>query len=300
MGEIIIAGKKINYKPYVDDMYLERLKARLSTDCTFIRVFQKNLTDQFFSHLRNIVDPTIKHEQNFIISLSGQTGTGKSMAVISLAKLIYSLKFSYKNVCFFDSKILELAPTLPRDSIIIRDENPAKAVYGAGSQRIEMDLVVLSETVRKFGLSLIFVEPTERQMDIVKWYLETVDIDYDNRITRLAVKDPHTKTFLGAIYVRAVEATDVDWIEYNKIKDAFIEDVKKGNYSGAKADYTSLARKVASKIDTNIFSKKQDRLVYVQSMFPTFTNQEVRIIHTFVEIIIKGGDAALPEANNTK
>ncbi|MCJ7816853.1 MAG: hypothetical protein MUP55_03260 [Candidatus Aenigmarchaeota archaeon] len=226
--------------------------------------------------------------------------SGKSMSVISLAKQIYPTKFSYKNICFFDSKVLELAPAIPRDSIIIRDENPSKSVYGAGSQRIEMDIVVLSETVRKYGLSLIFVEPSERQMDIVKWYLETVDIDYDNRITRLAIKDPHTKTFLGAVYVPVLQASDPDWIEYNKIKDAFIDDVRKGNYSGAKADYTSLARKVASKIDTNIFRKKQDRLVYVQSMFPTFTNQEVRIIHTFVEIIIKGGDSALPTPNNTE
>lgn len=226
--------------------------------------------------------------------------TGKSIVVISLAKLLVPQRFTYKNICFYDAKILELAKDVPRDSIIIRDENPSKAVYGAGSQRIEMDIMVLAETVRKYGLSLILVEPSEKQMDIVKWYLETVDIDYENRITRMAVKDPYTKQYLGAIYIPVLPSDDPDWVEYNKVKDQFIKDVRAGRMSGAKTDYASLAKKIAKDIDTAVFSKKGDRLVYIQSVHPTFTNQEIKIIHTFVEIILQGGEDALPHAETSE
>jgi hypothetical protein len=220
--------------------------------------------------------------------------------MISLVKLVIPERFTYKNICFYEHKIAEIAKDLPRDTFAIKDENPDKAVHGAGSDRISMDFKVLVESVRKYGLSIILIEPAEKENDVVKWYLETVDIDYENRITRLALKDPKTKSYLGAVYIPVVPNDDYDWVEYNKIKDKFIDDRRAGNYTGAKDDYTSLARELVKKLDTDIFTKKNERLIFVQSQFPSFTNQEIKIIHCFVEVILKGGDASLPVCSEKK
>lgn len=293
MGKIKILGREYNYVPYQSQMYMDKLRLRLIADRTFVRVFAIDLTDKFISEMKDIVNPNFLHEMNSIWSVSGLSGTGKSLLVMSLCKMLVPERFSYKNFCFYDAQILEKAKEIPRDSFIIRDEGVDKAIYGVGSQRTSRQLQVLVETARKYGLNIVFIEPEFRVNEITKYYIETVDIDYENRITRCAVKDPVTMQYLGAIYVPVLPEKDKDWIKYNEVKDKFIDDMREGKLVGAKEDYKAIAKDLAEKINVDIFAKKNERLAFIQSELPTMTNAEIKIIHTFVEIILKGSGWAL-------
>lgn len=295
MPVVKIFGKKVEYRPYVSKMYLPKLKARLELNPSFIKVFKVDLTDDFFEEHRDIVNPDKHFVQNAVWVVSGGTGTGKSIVAYSLCKHLVPERFTHENICFFDSQILELAPQVPQNTFIVRDEGVGKAVFGVGSTRQRESLSVLIETCRKYGLSVVFIEPEERELDVAKYYLETIDMDMDRRVTRVAVKDAITKTYLGAIYVPVVPEDDEGWVAYNEKKDEFIEMMRRGEYRDSKVDYRALAIEFAARIDTEQFRTKGERRVYLQAELPNYTNAEVKIIQTFMEIVLRDGEDAIYE-----
>jgi len=293
--KIKIMGETYNYIPFKDEMYVDKLKIKLMNDKSFIRVFKNNVTDKFIKSMKTVIDPNKIHEMNTIWSVYGGTGTGKSIVVMSLAKILVGDKFSYKNMCFFDSQVLEKAKDIPRDSFIVRDEGVGKAVYGVGSQRTSRQLHVLAETCRKYGLNLVFIEPEFTENELAKYYIETFDMDIDNRITRCALREPSSKQCIGAIYVKVLPEDDEDWVKYNEMKDKFIENMKSGKLKDAKEDYKSLAKKILQRIDLDVFTKKKERLAYIRTQLPTMTNAEIEIVATFLEVMIKKGEDVLDD-----
>jgi len=232
-------------------------------------------------------------------TLSGETGyyitdnfmlthnSGKTISIMSLLKLIVPDRFSYKNFCFYDEEILELAKKVPRDSFIVRDEGTAKGVFGIGSNRQSAQLSLISEVSRKRGLSLCFIEPTEKINDVVKWYMETIDMDTKNRITRIALKEPKFMQYLGAIYVPIIPNDDKDWVLYNHRKDSFILDATEGRMTGAKSDPIQMAKEVLEEIDTELYTNKKERKAFIISKYPTYTSGEIDLISTHLEIEIR-------------
>jgi len=286
---IDIMGKKYDYKAYKDDMYMYLMKLRLMNNKSFRRVFKIDLTNKFINSMRKIVDPNHLFENNTIWSMSGATGSGKSLCVMSLIKVIEPDRFNYKHFCFFDEEILTLAKKIDRDSFIVRDEGTNKAIFGIGSNRQSANLQLVAEASRKRGLSLCFIEPEEKPSDIVKWYMETVDMDINNRITRIALKEPRNMEYIGAVYVPVLPDNDRDWVNYNKVKDKFIKDINEGNLSGAKVDVRSLAKEIFTEIDTSIYKSKKERKAYVLTKYPHFTNSEIDLILTYLEIYLREG-----------
>jgi ABC-type dipeptide/oligopeptide/nickel transport system ATPase component len=293
MGKISINGKEYNYKPYHNDITKERIYIRLGQEKTFINVFRRNMTDAFIKSMKEIVNPNILHEQNTIWNVDGESGSGKSMAIISLAKEITPHNFTYKNVVFFDQQILDIAKDTPRDSFLIRDETVD--MFGVGSTRVATDLHILSETCRKAGINLAFLSPSEKYIAVAKWCLSTVDIDYENRITRLALKDPVTKSYLGAVYVRVVRSDDYDWVMYNKAKDEFISSIREGKRTGGKGDYRSIAKEMAKKIDLENFRTKKQRIAYLRAELSNLTSGEIDMIATFMEMVIENGEESIDD-----
>jgi hypothetical protein len=293
---IDIEGQKYDFKAYYSPLDLEKIKLRLREETSFRNAFRRDLTNQFMSTMRGIVNPLDKHEENTIWNVRGESGTSKSYSVISLAKQLTPQTFTYKNVVFFDQQILDIAETLPRDTFIIRDE--AVKVYGVGSNRISMDMITLSETCRKYGINLAFLSPSDREIPIAKYILQTNGIDYKNRITRLALKDPSLNQFLGAVYVKVLPEDDYDWVMYNKAKDEFIKNVREGKKVAGKSDYKSMAIEVAEKIDIETFRSKKQRLAYMRTELSNLTNSEIDIIATFVEMVIKDGESSLDDLSS--
>jgi len=293
MGKITMLGKTLTYRPYMDSMYIHKLQSRLSYDKNFIIVFQKNITDDFLSALKDTVNPDVLFQSNTILQIYGQSGTGKSRWALSLAKFLTPNTFKEYNVCFFDSKVLDIAKTLSPNSIIIRDEGVGKATYGLGSQRTSAQLNILIETVRKYGLSIFFIEPLEVRNELAKYTIELVDMDVEQRITRVAVKNNFTNQYLGAVYFPILPENDPLVLKYEEVKDKFIDDVREGKFTGAKEDYKSMALTIVEKIDLEIFKSKKERVAFIRTKHPTLTNGEIDNIATFVEIIIKHGTEAL-------
>jgi len=272
-----------------------------------IPILVRKKTTKSYYHTANRMSVILKKNNDrhdvFGFTLSGETGyyitdnwmlthnSGKSLFVISLAKLLTKERFSYRNVVFYDQQILDRVKDIPRDSFLIRDETVA--TFGVGSQRIMADLTAVSETARKYGVNLAFLSPSEKEISVAKWNLHTVDIDYENRITRVGLQDPFTKHFLGAVYVKVLPDDDEDWVNYNVAKDEFITSVREGKRIGGKEDYKSMAQNITKKIDLEIFTKKKERLAYIRTELPNLTNAEIDMVATFVEIILKHGTEAL-------
>lgn len=295
MPKIIIKGEEINYKPYMDGMYLEKIQLRLAENKSFRRVFSNNITDQFISSLKDVVNPNKLFSQNSIISVHGETGSSKSTSMISLVKLLVPDRFSVNNICFHDNEIIQLAKTLPKNSFIIRDEGTSKAIFGTGSVRVQGQLNILVESCRKVGLSIIFIEPRFKDNEMAKYYLCTVDMDIKNRITRLGVIDVHSKQFLGGLYVKILDDDDEIIIAYEKKKDEFIENMKGGKLNDAKQDFKKLAKKLYNEIDIEIFKTKKQRFAFVLSKYSNYTKGESEVIATFLEILISSGEYALDD-----
>jgi len=220
----------------------------------------------------------------------GDTGSGKSISIISLGLEVFP-NFSYKNVFFFDQQILNNAHKFPENTLIVRDENPQKAIFGVGSTRTSMQLGLLAETCRKAGLNLAFIEPDFAQRGITKIIIEAIDMDMERRITRLGVMDTKTQNYMGAIYIKVVEEDNEDWVKYNRIKDSFIKNIKKGGMEGAKIEYKSMVSKLLASIDLNIYKKKKERKAFIIQKYPTMTSGEIDILATLLEIELRKQDA---------
>lgn len=287
MPKIKVLGKTYQYKPYHDEISKEKLMIRLQTNPSFIRVLQKNLTDGFINSMKSVINPNVRNSENTIWNVSGESGSGKSLMVMSLIKLIGTKNFSYKNFVFYDQQILDIAKELKPNSFIVRDE--AVDTYGIGSNRVASDVKVLSETARKYGLNLAFLSPSEREISVSKIDLQTVDIDYENRITRVGVRDPLTRTFFGALYIPVLPDNDTDWVTYNDYKDNFISEVLQGKRSAGKLDYKQIAKDLIKEIDIEIFKTKTQRLAYIRDKNKNLTNSEVNEIGTWLELIIQQG-----------
>jgi len=285
--KVKIFGKECDYQPTSDEMTREVIMNKLQNNSSFRKVFKNNITDKFINSMKKIVDPNYRQEDNFILSISGKSGTGKSTTALSLGKIIIPERFNYKHMCFFNNEIKELNKTLPRDSLIIRDEGTDKATFGVGSIQESSELKLIVESSRKKGLSIIFIEPTEKRDDIVKYYLETVDRDTNQRISRLAVKEPDSMQYLGAIYVPVVSEYDYDLIKYNIKKDKYLEDLQQGKMNGAKMNPKEIAMKFYKKINLDLFKKPKERKAFVTSKYPQYTTGQIDSICTWLEMLIR-------------
>lgn len=284
-----VLGKTIEYIAYKDPLYMDRLAIKLSNNKSYLRLFRRNLTDNFYNMLKQTVDPKHHHEQNIIICVFGQTGSGKSSVAMAICKNTTPDRFSYRNMCFFDMQVIKMASEVPRDSFIVRDEGVDKAVYGVGAIRTSRQLQVLTETCRKFGLNLVFIEPEFRVNELAKYYIETWDMDMDNRITRCALIEATSKQCIGALYIPVLDENDDDWLVYNKIKDKFIEDIKAGKLTEGKEDYREIAKKMYSMIDFELYDTKGKRKTLIRAEYPSLTIGETQMIADFVEVMLKNG-----------
>jgi len=289
MVKVDIIGRIIDYKPYQDGLYRRRMMMKILANRSFLRVFRPgdNITNEFIQTLRDVIDPNHHFEQNIVLAMHGLSGSGKSAVMMSLIKEVIPDRFSHENFCFTDKQILEQAENLPKNSFVVRDEGTAKAIYGEGSMRTANQLQLLVETCRKYGLNIGLVEPGFVKYDVAKYYLETVDMDLGNRITRVAIREPETLQYLGAIYVPVLPESDPDWIAYNVRKDEFIENMMQGRIADAKLDYEKLVTELVRDCDTEMYKNKGERLSFVKQKFPHFTLGEIKTISALFEVQLR-------------
>jgi len=274
------------YKPYKDELYKQRMLLKIQQNRSFINAFKYDWSQQFYKIVKNTVNPKFQFTQNLVLSLNGSTGSGKSAIMLSLGKKFFP-HFSWRNIMFFDQHILDRAKDFKKNTLIIRDENPAKGIFGQGSVRTQGQLVVLGEVSRKYGLNLAFIEPEFAENAITKYYLETMDMSFEQRLTRCALMDAATKQYMGHILVPIVPESDRDWVKYNENKDEFIDKVRKGDFSGSKLDYGALADKAINDPDFGDYRNKKERKAYLIMKYPNYTAGEIDTIQSIIEVKLR-------------
>jgi len=145
----------------------------------------------------------------------------------------------------------------------------------------------MAETCRKEGLNLGFIEPSYQQLPITKLILETIDMDIDKRITRVAVRDTYTEEYMGAIYLKVLDEDDKDWILYNERKDKFIDDTKKGKFVGAKINYNQIVDDVISDTKFKEYKNKKEQRAYLLITYNTLTLSEIDTILSLITVRLR-------------
>lgn len=275
-----------NYKPIRDGMFIHKLKVRIFREPSYINCFKINITKDFFETLYNLFDENVDaFTSNTIIQISGLSGTGKSIGAMSLAKITCPT-FSEKYMYFFDQQIIDSSKTIPPKNYAIRDENSGKAIYGQGSNRLSSQIKVIADSCRKFGLSLIFIEPEFKLNSVAKWYLETIDMGNidGKRFVRMGVKEPSTLMFIGCVFIPVVDENDKDWVDYNNRKDFYIDNVMSGEFKGSKIDLKDEADKILEEIDEEIYRTYKEKMFYITEKYPNLTTGELQSIMIALKI----------------
>lgn len=286
--QIEIEGQKYDYQQYKDALYKERMVLRIQNNKSYLKVFKKDLTKKFTSIIKNTVNPKYQFTQNILLSISGSTGSSKSSSIISLGEQ-YFPHFSVKNIFYYDQSILDNIHKFKPNTLLIRDENTAKGEYGLGSNRSIAQLSRLYETSRKAGLNIALIEPEFAPNPIIKYFLSTVDMDLNNRITRLALIESESYKCLGAIFVKILPDSHPLMVEYEKNKDEFIEQMRTGKTKG-KISYKDLAKDCLDDLEFDKYKNKTERKAYLLNKFPNYTTGEIETILAMVNVIKREGD----------
>jgi len=288
--KVTIQGKKVDYRPFKDELYIANIKEQLEQNHSFRKVLTIDYTDRFLSMLRGITKVATRgFNTNTVLSISGNTGSGKSSTVFSLGLMIFP-NFSHKNMFFFDQEILDNAHRFKEHDFIVRDENPDKATFGQGSTRTSGQFTLLAETVRKASLNLALIEPSFQQNDITKWYIHTCDMDIEKRITRCGLIHPDTQRYIGCVCIPIMAEQHPEWVKYQEKKDKFINAMKRGDFTGSKLDYKSVAIEAMQDENFVILRNQKERKAYLIVRYPNYTSGEIETILTIMNIIKREGD----------
>ncbi|MCK5345734.1 MAG: hypothetical protein KAR20_20130, partial [Candidatus Heimdallarchaeota archaeon] len=190
-------------------------------------------TDPNYAALKKKIDATyiledkinfaVKHNRSLNFEITGIQGAGKSYAGIAIGYIIAG-KWAEKlkkqtelNLEFELPQILELIKLHHRGDVLIQDEDPRG--FGDGVRTNEEAFENLIKTLRKLGISLIIISPYETN---VKVHFKIEFISYVSK-TRVATGILFTRKglALGYVYIKILD--NVDYLNYEKKKDAFIE-----------------------------------------------------------------------------
>lgn len=236
-------------------------------------------------------------ESHRIMTMSGETGSGKSLASQMMARMIAEnteVPFVVDNVQFTFEGVIEKSSKIPANSTIIADESVLMS--GTGMIRERYELMNLENITRKFGLNIIFVYPYANiQHPTAHLSFETICISKAEKLTKLAVKE--NNFYYGYIILDVSEALDNLWVEYNKRKDKFIEQIMQRKaqrldyekyaiyllqdndfydmlVDNAKPSQLKLHARISSKVPSNLTEQEISQIVYIARRI--FNKQEER------------------------
>lgn len=189
-----------------------------------IKINDKPELENYLRFNRNsLIISSIKHEYRTghnIVSIIGETGSGKSLASLSLAECICALNkvaFNPENISFLPEEMMTRMPGINRHNCAILDEQVTQ--YGAFSGRTAGELRNMEETLRARQISFIFNGPRLHE-HLNRFILEPYGIDYKSEVVKMFLYTSDKKP-LGYITLsrpsRKVEEA------YLMIKNRFVE-----------------------------------------------------------------------------
>jgi len=270
-------------RPPISRMQELKLRTWRDLNPTYRRAFlnRYDITDIFREELERKRDSPIP--QHTILECNGDTGSGKSEAIMNIAMSWITDSWKKVHICMEASSFNQLASEAKRGDCIIRDEQPMRV--GLGSVRENMQMINIGEITRKYRLNLAFVSPSPRYMVLSHYRLITLWMDTENWYNRLAVIDPRREICIGNIDVPIMQNNPLRE-KYELKKDEFIDATRKGSFA-----HDLLLRKAHEMIeDIKYEGLKNDsrRKAYVRNRFPMFTSGEIKQIVENVKLIKEG------------
>lgn len=209
-------------------------------------------------------------KRNLIMSVYGETGSGKTWAAGALGELMCRLKntkLSIDDICYTGDELMERLSKVKENATLIRSEQLKK--WSTGSGREEQELKNAEETMRRKHIDFIFVSPDLRQ-HLHHFILETHSIDYHNGVSKLIVYSPDEKV-LGYITLRKPSQELIGMIEPkdDSFKNRVIERTSSLN--------TAIDRAVEELKQDDLYAELKSqgqRLSYIKRKYPNMTGSE--------------------------
>lgn len=259
------------------------LLERLKREQDLRNVFKKNID------LTELVNEDISQRligdiKNWVlIQITGETGSMKSSVGVALAKNKLDNNMVSKNITQQYTEFERLLANSKPNQCFILDELVFQR--GIGSTRMKENILNLVETLRKRQNSMIFITPTEKFItdDNVTFTLEPIGFCEETKTVRCLVRK---NIYLGFCYVKLLWDEPL-WKEYEKDKDAFMEQSSKQNYQ--KMDYEYLACKLLMEMPSEYQGKKKRIRLYLEKKAPNMTGNETELLMEQISMFMVDG-----------
>jgi len=134
----------------------------------------------------DLVHNRLRHNQNALIAITGQTGTGKSMCALEFAWLI-DKDFNADKIVFTVKDFLELLKTLKKGEVVVFDEAGVDFDARRSSSNKNVFFSNVLKTFRYRNIPTIFTLPHLAMLDrnarrLFHYWVKTQMIDYERNV----------------------------------------------------------------------------------------------------------------------
>lgn len=181
------------------------------------------------SILEEKIDFAVNKNKMIVGFITGLQGAGKSYFGITLANIILDKeeeKRGYRpriHIGFERDETLQFVKDAKEGDVIIQDEVPLAAGFGdkTEAKKLRNTLMVL----RKRHIHFLFISPEMEKIPGVQFAVEVLSYTERDRVTKAVLYDKRLMA-LGYCYLEALEDDDPQLVEYEKIKDDFVEKIQ--------------------------------------------------------------------------
>mgnify|MGYP006278214047 FL=1 len=269
-----LPGKDYNFK--LKPSREEKFRRKADTEPDFDLFSRLNWNRKFFKELQQR-----QEEDNVVLSIYGQQGSGKSYTGLSIAGVLCDIygKDPAEDVhIYFDrSQITEELEDKEAGEVIILDEQ--KREQGTGSQQSADNLANKIDILRQEQIHFIFISPSLEDHNHY-FVIEPYGIDFMREVSRNLVYTPELN-LMGYITLEKPD-TIVEATNYQERKKEFTEKTK-ANMEGQNKTLLRKAVKVANSSQFRALAKQSNREQYIKDAFPNLNNTQCEDILSMVE-----------------
>jgi len=279
-------------------------QVRLERDPILLNSLMKNINKRYYGdlHWRLGIYGAKNHEKNFIQSIFGETGAGKSNVMVYLGDYVMTgadKTFTVDDICFPRTELLQRM----KDVIGLRDleeiteehisqsrgqafslDEQKRGNFGEGSYREAQELQTIIDVFRRLQTFNTFISPELHGIKISHFYLEAWAIDYEKAMNKCILYD---KSLFPLGYILTRQARDEIWKPYSRKKNKFISETLHGTERSRQMDSMVKAKKIhdSDAWQSGIAKSKTDKLQIVKCACPNLSIAEQESLYALTVMI---------------